>query len=129
MNAEQKKMMRKWIKALRSGKYRQGKSALKRRSEDHGATYCCLGVLCEVAGIDSEVDPLGTVYDFLIPYSTERRGHTRKNSFPTQPWFEEQTGLPKGEMTTLAEFNDSSFPRYKDFNGIADYLEEKLKGA
>lgn len=33
----------KWIEALRSGKYKQGKDALRSRN-----TYCCLGVLCEV---------------------------------------------------------------------------------
>lgn len=40
----------KWIKALRSGKYKQGKSELFNKSEK---TYCCLGVLCVVAGIKS----------------------------------------------------------------------------
>lgn len=38
-----------WVKALRSGKYKQGKGQL-RYEEDHGipATHCCLGVLAEV---------------------------------------------------------------------------------
>lgn len=35
---------KKWVKALRSGKYKQGRGAL---CEDE--KYCCLGVLCEVA--------------------------------------------------------------------------------
>jgi hypothetical protein len=33
----------KWISALRSGEYEQGKQALKL---DH--TFCCLGVLCDI---------------------------------------------------------------------------------
>lgn len=37
----------KWITALRSGKYKQGRFALKHMEED---TYCCLGVLCEISG-------------------------------------------------------------------------------
>lgn len=41
MNPEVKKL---WIDALRSGKYKQGKSEL-RASPDH---YCCLGVLCDL---------------------------------------------------------------------------------
>ncbi len=41
-----KKQLRdKWVKALRSGKYKQG-TAWLRKHEQH----CCLGVLCEVAG-------------------------------------------------------------------------------
>jgi hypothetical protein len=36
----------KWIRALRSGKFKQGKQRL--RADDGG--YCCLGVLCEITG-------------------------------------------------------------------------------
>ncbi len=42
MNQEVKE---KWIAALRSGKYEQGQTKL-RTLED---TYCCLGVLCDLA--------------------------------------------------------------------------------
>lgn len=37
----------KWIDALRSGKYKQGKTALLRETEE-GCVHCCLGVLCEI---------------------------------------------------------------------------------
>lgn len=36
-----------WAKALRSGKYRQGKHYLKQRRGDD-TLHCCLGVLCEL---------------------------------------------------------------------------------
>ena len=35
--------LQKWIAALRSGEYKQGRSYLR-----DGAEYCCLGVLCDV---------------------------------------------------------------------------------
>lgn len=38
-----------WVKALESGEYRQGKRYLK-DEEDGETSYCCLGVLAEVAG-------------------------------------------------------------------------------
>lgn len=38
----------KWVKALRSGKYKQGRGCLL----DEGK-YCCLGVLCEVVSPES----------------------------------------------------------------------------
>jgi hypothetical protein len=38
----------KWAEALKSGKFKQTKGALQR---DDG--YCCLGVLCVIAGIPS----------------------------------------------------------------------------
>ena len=37
-----------WVAALRSGEYEQGRSVL--RSTDN--TYCCLGVLCDLAAQD-----------------------------------------------------------------------------
>lgn len=40
-----KNVAMKWIKALRSGKYKQTISHLK---DDDG--YCCLGVLCSISG-------------------------------------------------------------------------------
>lgn len=40
----------KWVEALRSGRYAQGRQRLR-----NGDNYCCLGVLCEVAGL--EIDP------------------------------------------------------------------------
>jgi len=42
MNPEVKQL---WLNALRSGKYTQGKSLLRPTE----STYCCLGVLCQIA--------------------------------------------------------------------------------
>jgi len=44
------KFKAKWVKALRSGKFIQGKSFLKNRDSNGNAIYCCLGVACEIAG-------------------------------------------------------------------------------
>lgn len=54
LTAQQKRVRRKWIAALRSGEYKQGTGMLRRRhkvySEDR-VGHCCLGVLCEVLGV------------------------------------------------------------------------------
>lgn len=47
MNAEIKQ---KWVEALRSGKYQQGRNRLK-----SGESYCCLGVLCDVLTKDGAI--------------------------------------------------------------------------
>lgn len=49
----------KWIEALRSGKYKQGRFALRTKSDD----FCCLGVLCDVSGI-SEWEENGLCYSY-----------------------------------------------------------------
>lgn len=40
-----KKTLKKWLKALRSGEYDQGKDYLKVDN-----CFCCLGVLCDITG-------------------------------------------------------------------------------
>lgn len=50
--------VKKWAEALRSGKYEQCNNALY----DHGQ-YCCLGVVCEIAGIER----VGAAYGNLFP--------------------------------------------------------------
>lgn len=44
-----KEIAKKWIKALRSGKYKQGAHFLKQHDNvNEPPKYCCLGVLCEL---------------------------------------------------------------------------------
>ncbi len=49
MNSEIKA---KWLEALRSGKYVQGHRRLRRVTDLGKVTHCCLGVLCEVMGVE-----------------------------------------------------------------------------
>lgn len=45
-------LKQKWIDALRSGRYAQGKERLVQHDNDTGeSTYCCLGVLGNIAGL------------------------------------------------------------------------------
>jgi len=85
----------KWVEALRSGKYKQGRKTLK-----HAGRYCCLGVLCEVAG-----EPI-------------ERFHNNLNN----P-FMERVGFPWGQHGVLIEMNDT---KKKSFAEIADYVEQNL---
>jgi len=41
-------LRKRWLAALRSGKYKQGYECLKSRSGKKKAEHCCLGVACEV---------------------------------------------------------------------------------
>lgn len=49
--AQKRANIRKWVKALRSGKYKQGRRQLRSGTKKDGYSYCCLGVACEVLGV------------------------------------------------------------------------------
>lgn len=50
----------KWVKALRSGKYKQGDGYLFQKIDSGETKYCCLGVACDVMGI--KVRASGTAF-------------------------------------------------------------------
>lgn len=86
------KIKKQWIKALRSGKYKQTRGRLK---GDGG--FCCLGVLCDVLGehMNYEVakDHGVTLDEIEILYGMNDgtlHHHHRKHSFPEiADWIEE----------------------------------------
>ena len=45
-------LVQRWEAALRSGEYKQGNSLLKYTDSGGALRYCCLGVLCEVGGVE-----------------------------------------------------------------------------
>ncbi len=55
---------KKWIDALRSGKYKQGTGTLIKKNDEDENIYYCLGIAAIVCGIENEEL---TNYDF-IPY-------------------------------------------------------------
>jgi hypothetical protein len=115
---------KRWVEALRSGKYKQGKEALARR-KPHGKTeYCCLGVLCDVENVLRQSNSFGEFYFGGMegdPYTGESAYLPRE--------FAEEVGISMDAMQRLAAMNDGT--RYDDptprtFEEIADYIEKEL---
>src|SRR6266496_5922598 len=48
-NEDQKELLKEWVRRLRSGEYKQGQSYLVTLRKNKKSTYCCLGVLTEMA--------------------------------------------------------------------------------
>ena len=96
-----------WLEALRSGEYKQGIGKLCNSNLD----YCCLGVLCEVAGIPKvEEDDLFTFNYFaagLPPALMEKVG------------LRTPLGEAKDKKNSLSGLNDNGTP----FSEIANLLE------
>lgn len=111
----------KWVEALRSGKYKQTTGNLK-TSKEGECFYCCLGVLCEVMGVEEE-------QSLIVANVFGEQGRIMYHSFKQNEFFNSGTldegsfGLSKSEISILTDMNDMM---NRSFNEIADYIEENL---
>lgn len=116
MNKEIKK---RWIEALRSGEYKQGKGRLCALNEDNTYSYCCLGVLADLRlkeSLDGDNKEGIMFYTFLPSDVVE--------------WCKIGNVDPyinfKEERRSLALINDGNPGLYIEphtFNEIADLIE------
>lgn len=105
MNAEWKA---KWLEALRSGSYQQGKGTLRYKGE-----FCCLGVLCDISGMGVwEETGCGFAYQVI---EEAERGHL-------PDVVRRATELEWEMQTRLSGMNDEGWT----FQKIADHIEEAL---
>lgn len=141
------RLLRRWLKALRSGKYRQGRRKL-RQPDLEGECFCCLGVLCEILVEDKilrrsetrgdeyvsvkrgesfggvpDTEDLPQDFVELFNYSLSSLGPDN-HVLQFNPFVE----LP-GSTETLTGLNDYNG---ENFEGIADWIElsvERKKNA
>jgi hypothetical protein len=132
-----------WIKALRSGKYKQGKSFLKQFNSKGQPKHCCLGVLCELYNDtmkknhkktisvkcrdDSHLDYGYVTFankDDSLP-AVVRKWAGIKSEMGTFDYHEKDAyGIFKRTRTKcLADLNDTG----KKFSTIADIIEKNVE--
>jgi hypothetical protein len=115
------KLKAKWVKALRSGRYKQTPGQL----HDSGG-YCCLGVLATILGAKwrkSKDDD-----EFVEPYIDGKSIGVKDNAScylsPTK------IGISKVRQNHLGNMNDGLGKYYdkgpRTFKEIADYIEKNL---
>jgi hypothetical protein len=104
-----------WIEALRSGQYEQGQNYLR-----VGSRYCCLGVLCEIAGVEAERALTTDHYlfgecrdDRLLPNELAGTGLGLYGRLTTP------VAIDGGVLSCLTQFNDLGY----SFAEIADVIE------
>lgn len=122
-----------WLDALRSGEYGQFQGALKGVNEDGEASYCCLGVLTDIAIKTGAVDGDWIYRELTDSYAYRRKGGCAEGAL--LPWdVAEWAGL-REDGSPLEDFNlrgDSNLdlPARNDggalFSEIADIIEENL---
>ncbi len=117
-----------WIEALLSGKYKQTRQTLRRSEPDAGGrqmdSYCCLGVLCELAVEEGVIDP---PQPFEGPIGGKRWMYGRATSVALLPrevmdWAGLVENNPTAGDFSLSHYND----RGKSFESIAQIIEEYL---
>jgi hypothetical protein len=117
-------LRKKWIAALRSGRYEQGQVYLKSK-----IGYCCLGVAAEVVGEEFQqmsfepeewylIDDDGLAEYSLLPYRVTK-AYGLRGSIGN---FLESVDLGRSDSITdsLADMNDRGFT----FSEIANFIEQ-----
>lgn len=122
-----------WVNALRSGQFKQGRSRLTTPTVDGRERYCCLGVLCEIAvqdGVVERTDVHGEVYygnlgdrsSTALPSAVLRwaeMGDRYTDPYRTQEKYPCTDATPDYKAT-LVDLNDD---RRYTFAQIADVIE------
>ena len=98
-----------WVKALRSGEYRQTRGVLQ-----HGDAFCCLGVLCVVAGLGIREGGDGVV------------GAPGGDNDAYQPIFDLLGGYKVSHQCSQRNDGDGECRPPHSFPEIADYIEKML---
>lgn len=99
-----KELKAKWVEALRSGKYKQGRVKL-----NQGGHWCCLGVLCDLNDASLWCDTGGYI-------------HPGSACFPPEEIFK-SLDIPESKGWELVNLNDSA---RKSFDEIANFIESDL---
>lgn len=113
-----KKIANKWIKALKSKKFKQGFGALTTITKGKPLEYCCLGVLCKILKIKSQRVPLSR----YLMYGDEETSTVLPKEACNLAGTQGING--RGSYLTikdLADMNDTGSP----FDKIADIIEKR----
>jgi hypothetical protein len=118
MNPEVKE---KWIKALRSGEYQQGRHGLRREDSTGNVSYCCLGVLCELYRVEKK----RSTWTFIehIWFSFMNEGSILPEKVMKWAGMDDPSGMFRrktGPEDSLTSVNDSG----KSFKQIARIIEK-----
>ncbi len=113
-----KAIMKKWVKALRSGDYGQGRARLVTIEHNGSERFCCLGVLCNIATEAGYGEWNGTRFQ-------DENGYNCGGVLtPGVISWAGLTGIHTAIKNPLILLNDRD---RKSFAEIADYIEENYK--
>lgn len=127
----------KWVSALRGGKYKQGRDRLIVSSVESGDSYCCLGVLCAVMGLQHQTgtsdEPQRGSGGGWLDTSDDKQHFVGADGGSMYLWLDHNTanqaglaysfrGDPDHSQDTLMKLNNRL-----SFEQIADWIEENIR--
>lgn len=126
--AQQKKNRLKWIKALRSQEYKQGRGSLRQNKPGDLYTFCCLGVACDLFRKEHPENSGWKADGYFFDKDTYM-GSSTSLSDSVQKWlglkhFDGRYFTTKGK-NSLIHLNDHS---KLSFKSIANTIEREPKG-
>lgn len=110
---------KKWVSALKSGKYKQGSGYLRNVNDE----FCCLGVACDLVGVE-----WGRVSKYNDAYCISLSGNYRmpcREDLPNDIFkvlWQDYSDFDGQVMAKLASMNDTYWP----FENIANWIEDNL---
>lgn len=120
----------KWIDALRSGDYKQGKGTLKSRNKEGEVCYCCLGVAQELFEPESNriqlQNPYGSTSGIMLSRlsTPSYKIQALLNLKDTVGQVDHSKPIDRRfPFYTLAEANDGINDIPRTFKEIADFIE------
>jgi hypothetical protein len=118
MTKKQEANRRRWVKALRSGKYQQAHATLREVAENDDGTeierYCCLGLASELSSCVRRYRP---AYGYV--YSTDNY-FTPYEAVPDREFMLKEFGMTEEQSNRLADLNDKG----RSFKFIAATIEK-----
>ena len=109
------KFIRKWVDALRSGTFKQGREKLRSNRN----RYCCLGVACELLPKKFNIKWVKEKGETLYGLDLNK---SEAEYYRLSPEILDYMGFDNFEETQLIRMNDEE---KKSFAKIADFLETK----
>ena len=101
------KFIRKWAKALMSGKYNQGKFCLKQTNKKGEVQYCCLGVAAELKKAEFKPASKALLKNISGIPSTHQAYMVGGNSEGKLPqYLEKEIGISADAQDYFADMND-----------------------
>jgi hypothetical protein len=129
-----KLIAKKWIKALQSGKYKQGEGYLKQINSRGKTRHCCLGVLCELYNDSMKKNHKKTLNIKSLECFSNRTAYISFNNqdaglpAPVKKWAGIKNSLGEfrdsnNNLNCLADLNDTG----KRFKTIANIINENME--